>query len=221
MAEPNSGSLADDLARIEAKLDRLDARLAPLAPVLDAAPAAVAVAGDTFDEYARAVGDLDDRLRAGLALIERLTEPATLRRMQALLDLVESAPDAVAMLADSFDETARAMADQGIDLAEIVPSLTAALTMHLKLAQDPRVRSLVESPELFDAALGSLTSATRAVANASRAPARPLGPLALLSALRDPDVQVALGFAVDVARRFGATPDEVSRSPMHLNASTP
>jgi hypothetical protein len=117
---PNSPSSLDALARIEAKLDRLEHRLA------------------RFDA------------------------------------LAESMPGLLAMIGDSFDEYAREQAEQGVDVELIMRNFGRTLEALLRLMANPK------GP-----------------------PSAPIGVFGLLRELRDPDVQRALGFAVDVARSFG------------------
>lgn len=201
---PIAGARGDALARIEAKLDRIEARLAVLDPLLDAGPGLIAMAGDTFDEWARDVGDADERMKKAFALLERMTRPAVLDQLETLLELVESAPGAVAMIGDSFDEFARNAAEHGVELDKVVPEIAKVVEASLKLIGDEHVQQLLASDLLLPEAVEALGQAARALANAQRAPERRLGPLGAFFAMREPEVQRAVGFAIDVARRFGA-----------------
>ena len=219
MTVPNSppSGQAGALERIEAQLGRIEARLAKLDPLLEAAPGLVAIAGDTFDEFARETGDLDERIKGALKLLERLSRPQTLAQVNALVDIAESLPGLVAIAGDSFDEFARNAAERGVPLHRVVPELVRVLELGLQLLGNEQIQQLLESDLLLPGAIEALGQAARAMAHAQRAPEQPMGMFAMFSAMREPEVQRALGFAVDVARRFGANADFAALSA----ASTP
>jgi uncharacterized protein YjgD (DUF1641 family) len=198
---PNQAEL---LQRIDARLERIEQRLAKLDPLLEAAPGLVAVLGDTFDEFSDQVGDLDERVRAALHLLERATRPKTLKQLEAALDIVESAPGLVAMLGDSFDEFATSLAERGVPLDQIVPELVKSLELLIDLLTNEQVRQLLASDLLLPNAITALGTAARALAVAQHTRTEPLGLLGALRAMSEPEVQRAVGFALDVARRFGA-----------------
>lgn len=192
----------DTLARIEAKLDRVEQRLARFDALLEQAPGMLALAGDTFDEVAGEL-DLDARSRAAARVLERLSRPATLARVEQLLDLSEQLPGLLALIGDSLDEFARDQSERGVDVELVMHNFGRTLDALLRLIGSEQLRRLLESDLLLPGAIESLGEAARALANAQRGSVHPLGPFGLLRALRDPDVQHALGFAIDVARRFG------------------
>ena len=195
------------LERIDARLERIEARLAKLdpllGPLLDAAPGALAMLGDTFDEFSNELGDLDERLRAGLRLLERATRPQTLAQLEAAIELLDAMPGAVAMLGDSFDELAREAAARGVPLERIVPELGRTIAVLLDLLTQEQIQQLLSSDLLLPNAIEALATAARALAVTQYSGTEPLGLFGALAAMREPEVQRALGFALDVARRFG------------------
>jgi hypothetical protein len=214
------GGQAELLERIDARLERIEARLAKLDPLLDAAPGLVAILGDTFDEAARELGDLDDRLRAALALLERATRPNTLAQLEAGFELLESAPGLIAILGDTFDEFARAAAARGLELERIVPELGRALESVLGLLTHEQIQELLESDLLLPSAIEVLSTAARSLAAASQAPVTKVGLFGALGALRQPEVQRALGFTLDIARRFGTSIDRAALPPASQATAT-
>lgn len=200
-------SQAELLERIDARLERIEGRLAQLDPLLDAAPGLLATLGDGFDEFATELGDLDERVRAALRLLERVTRPQTLAQLEAGLDLLESLPGLLAVLGDSFDEFASQAAARGLPLERVVPELGRALESMWKLLTNEQVQQLLESDLLLPGTIEVLGTAARALAVAHQAPTPSLGLFGALAALREPEVQSALGFAIDVARRFGTNID--------------
>jgi hypothetical protein len=196
------------LARIDARLEHIEARLAKLDPLIDGAPGLLALAGDSFDELAHGLGDLDDRVRAAVRLAERVTRPDTLAQLYAALDLLESLPGLLAMAGDAFDEFANDAAARGIPLDQIVPELRRAFEAMLQLLASKQITAL-----LLPDTIATLGTAARAMAAATRAPETKLGLLGALKALREPEVQRAVGFAVDLARRFGTNVDQLQLPP--------
>jgi hypothetical protein len=196
------GGPSDALARIEAKLDRLEHRLARFDALLEQAPGMLALAGDTFDEVAGEL-ELDTRARAAARVLERLSRPDTLARIEQLLMLSEQLPGLLALLGDSLDEFAREQGERGVDVELVMHNLGRTFDALLRLIGSEQLRGLLESDILLPGAIEALGEAARALANTQRSNPAPLGAWALLRELRDPDIQRSLGFVVDVARRFG------------------
>ena len=139
------------LARLNSLATRLEHALDVLEPTIalaQQAPLMIATAVDTFDALVaegREHGiDVDQRLRDGLRMLERLSAPDTMRALNTLLDRLPT-------------------------LAALAPLVD-------------------DAPALLD--------------NARRA-TRPLGLLGTLGALREPNVQAAVGLAVSTARLVG------------------
>jgi uncharacterized protein YjgD (DUF1641 family) len=203
----SSGSQAALLERIDARLERIEARLALLDPLIGAAPGLLALAGDTVDGFARELGDLDERLRALVALAERISRPDTLAQLHAALDLLDSSPSLLAIAVDAFDELAREAAARGLALERIVPELGRAIETALRMLSSGHVQHLLDSDLLTPGAIEAVGKAARALATAGQGPEAKLGLFGVLGALREPEVQRAVGFAIDVARRFGTNTD--------------
>lgn len=145
------------------------------------------------------------------ALRARLEEPQTAAALNTLLDHVDllavmvtaldgfiGRSDAIVeTLADAVTElrTTASNADlPAVDVKGLVNSAAAAAPtakMALDQLSDPRTAEVV-------------TQLSTAVNEAGRSrAAAPNGPLALLRALKDPDVSRALGFMLQVAKAFG------------------
>ena len=85
--------IAQSLGRIEERLSRLESAVARAESAASHAGPAVAAAVDTFDDLvaglqARGI-DIDERLATTLGVAERLTSPAALGAVSALLDRTE------------------------------------------------------------------------------------------------------------------------------------
>lgn len=99
-------AVADPLAAIEARLERIERMLSPLSQALSAAPGGTAVAADMLDEWARRDGQMDARVRGLGELLTRLTEPATLRTLSETVQQVQGLQGLLATAADAVDELA-------------------------------------------------------------------------------------------------------------------
>ncbi|HJL00942.1 MAG TPA: DUF1641 domain-containing protein [Polyangiaceae bacterium LLY-WYZ-15_(1-7)] len=204
--KPNGSPPADlhtTLRRIDERLARLEAALEPVAELTAQAPALVATAGDIADEWASDLGDVDERVRALGDVLERLTRPQTLASLRKVVDLAESAPDLIATLGDVLDETMAEAAEQGLELTHLVDDAKRLTIGLLKLTTSPELRALLDSGMLDPKALMTLGAAARSVANASDVEPPKVGLFGAMRALRDGDVQRAVGFVLKVAGGFG------------------
>ncbi|MEY4580699.1 MAG: hypothetical protein RL701_5402 [Pseudomonadota bacterium] len=151
-------ALLDGLARLESRLARIEQHIERVAELERAAPALFAAATDSFDDAARALAqdgiDLEERKRAGLALLERLTRPATF----AVLDKL-------------FDEL-------------------------------PVIESWLDTRNV-GSGVGEMLSCAGEALRAAQNEQASVGVLGLLRALSEAGVQRSLGFAVSFARQFG------------------
>jgi hypothetical protein len=201
-------------------MDRLD-QIEELAALADRLPAVVATTADTLDDALTRAADrgvvLDERAREGLRLLEQLTEPQTAQALSAvlgradqlddLMQLVDRAPDAIAAVVDMLDaEVAKAYA-QGHSPEETLRQTVGALGRLGELFRTDEFQALLDSGVLDPEALnvvGSLGAAlvdTQKEAKRGQTPQR--GLFGLVGALRDPDVQHALGFLTRFAKKFG------------------
>lgn len=221
---PADGSdLAARLEELESRLARLEGALDRLTSALGQLPAAVASFTDFVDELDRAGFDLNGRVQGSLRVLERLTEPETLQHLERLLErvsalapLVESARHAPELLAagvDVIDEWMGRLADSGIDVDERARILAQALerltspealdVLRTLFSRSDVIRGFLDSGVLDPEPLAVVGKAGEGLAQTAKVSPPPVGPMALWKALRDPDVQRSLGFAIHFARVFG------------------
>lgn len=147
-------------------------------------------------------GTLDPVL-AALTRIERRLE--AVERVACAIapsaELAQTLPGAVAVLIDTFDGVAARLGEAGVNLDERMRSVGTAL----EVATAPRavagLTALVESRLLEPSSLATVSQLASALAE--HGSHEPVGMWGALRALRDPDVQRALGFLLAVARQFG------------------
>ena len=208
-----AGHVAELLGQLLERMDRIEQHLAKADALASEAPALLAMATDTIDglyrDAAKAGIDIDERLKVGLHALERLTEPATLRALAGLSEqlvtleqLARQAPGFAAMTVDMIDELYAAASRQGVDIEGTVRQGLTALRNLLILMQSDEMKALMSSGVLDPKTLQVMGAAAHALVSAQREPRR-AGPMALLGALFNRDVQRSLGFALNFAERFG------------------
>lgn len=207
-------------AALSQLMDRLD-QIEELAAVADQLPGVAAATVDTLDDALTRAANrgvvLDERAREGLRLLEALTEPATADALRSivgrteqlddLLRLADHAPDAIATVVDVMDaEIGKAYA-RGYSPEETLRQTVGALGRLGELFRTDEFQALLDSGVLDPEALrvvGSLGAAlvdTQKEAERGRTPQQ--GLFGLVGALRDPDVQHAIGFLTQFAKKFG------------------
>jgi uncharacterized protein YjgD (DUF1641 family) len=205
---------------LTALMDRLD-RLEQLAELADQLPDAAMVTVDSIDDALTRAAErgvvVDERAREGLMLLEKMTEPETAAALGAVLDraehlerlsaLAEDAPDAIATVVDILDAEYAKAAQKGYDPEQILRQAFSSLSRLSELFQSDEFEALLDSgvldPEALQAvgSLGSALVESQKEAQKGEIPKR--GIFGLFGALRDPDVQHAIGFITTFAKKFG------------------
>lgn len=220
-AAASDPAVAELLARLDVRLARLESVAARLEGMGDDARALAATASDIADETAARIGDVDARLRGLTQVAERFSRPETLRQLEQLADLLDSAPKLGATMVDAFDEVVAAAAAEGVD-PEAVVKLGKDLFVNLaRLATHPDVKALLDSGMLDARAVAVLGEAARAIAEAGRQPTPRVGLLGTLRALGRGDIQRAVGFLMEVAGRFGGSLDRAAALPQSTASTSP
>ncbi|MEI2611558.1 MAG: DUF1641 domain-containing protein [Candidatus Promineifilaceae bacterium] len=186
----------------------LVAKLDQLMALADQAPGMVAMAGDAVDEMmgrAAAHGvDVEQRLKAALALAEKLTDPERMAKLEQLLALADQAPAMLAMMGDVADDVATRFDIQGRIQAGagLVDKATQPATVE-KLSEMFDVLLEAESGMLNPQAVRTLGRMAQAMVASQQTPPPQVGLFGLLKAINDPDLQRALGFLMQFGRQFG------------------
>jgi uncharacterized protein YjgD (DUF1641 family) len=205
---------------LTALLDRLD-RLEQLAALADQVPDAAMITVDSIDEALTRAAErgvvLDERAQEGLVLLEKMTEPDTAQALGAVLDRAEhlerlselaaSAPDVIATVVDMLDAEYARAAEKGYDPERLLRQTIGSLGRLGELFQSDEFEALLDSgvldPEALEA-VGSLGSAlVESQKEAQRGETPQRGFFGVIGALRDPDVQRAIGFVMSFAKKFG------------------
>ncbi|MDG1874394.1 MAG: DUF1641 domain-containing protein [Mariniblastus sp.] len=185
---------------------------------------AVATGTDVVDEklaFALKSGiDVDARLTGVGHLIEKISEPSTLAALAKLIDclpqlaklaeVADEIPNIVATVGDVLDNHQQRCSQQGIDVEKAISNgLHAALLLGSQVEPDQvqRIADLLTSDAFNQPTINVVDNAAQSLAHAQQAvaesPSTGVGMLGLLSALRDPEIQRSLAFAVEFGKCFG------------------
>ena len=190
---------------------------------------AIATGTDFVDEKAsRAAGsgiEVDQRLQSLGRLFEKVTEPSTLSALNKFVDqlphlarlaeLVQQLPGVVGTIGDIVDDYQLRCESRGIDFEKALTNGLNALLYVGSQVEDEHLRRIGDllGSDIFnphalnvvDNAAKSLNTAQQEVCGSS---ADRVGLFGLLGALRDPQIQRSLAFAIQFGKCFGNNIDQ-------------
>ena len=190
---------------------------------------AVATGADVVDEkVSEAVHsgiDVDERINGLAHLLEKLSEPSTVIALGQLLDnlpqlaqlakIANEMPNILATAGDVLDGYQERCAAKGIDVEKALANgMQAALWLGSNVENDHlrRIGDLLGSEILNSHAVSAVDNAARSLTNAqqsvSEATQKRIGMFGLLGALRNPEIQRSLAFAVQFGKCFGKNLDQ-------------
>ena len=189
---------SESLQRLVTRLPRLEKTVQLVERSLDLVDAAAQESG--FGE----LESLREPAVSGLRLLHKATQPENLHALEVVLEL---APD----LARFAEPVLRRMTEmRHEDVSEMMELLITPRMLDLARELDSKhddLKALLEAVSLEPGTIKLLRAAQGATASAASAPQRPVGVWGLWKALRDPDVQRALGLGVTLAGELSARLD--------------
>lgn len=223
--------MIDQETSLEQRLERIEQKLDRLSSLTEEAPVMMSMATDSVDELmtrARHKGiDVDDRMRDGLHLLGRLSEPEVNRALHSLVDFVEQAPGLMSMAADSVDEEILKGNQGSVRLDDRIAGIRHLL---IKLTEPEMVEKLDDLMKLADQAPGMtamvvdsvdeflrnnaaivdpaniefLKKVSEALSEAQREPTKRVkGIFSFYRAINNSDNQRSLGFLLNVLKKLG------------------
>lgn len=189
---------------------------------------AIAAGADFVDDQAARAGDsgvaVDERLSGLTKLFGKLSEPATISVLSELLEqlpqfaqlakMAAELPKLLAIIGDVVEEYQQKFAADGIDVEKALTNgLNAVLYLGSEIDHErlQRIGGLLSSEILnpnainvIDNAVNSLNTAQTETCGESK---DRIGIFGMLAALRDPQVQRSLAFAVEFGKCFGKNLD--------------
>lgn len=103
MKQPNTST---DV--LDARLERIESMLESIQGPARQLPDLAAIAADSFDDAMNQASaeniDVEERLKAGIQLLVRLSRPETIAGIEAAIDAMDKGPGLVSIAADSLDD---------------------------------------------------------------------------------------------------------------------
>ncbi len=192
--------------------------------VEDAVAAGVDIVDEKVASAVQSGVDVDARLTGLGQLFEKLSEPSTLTALGELLEnlpqlarlskLANEMPNILATIGDVIDSQQQRCAAQGIDVEKAIGNgVHAALFLgsHVDSEHLQRIGDLLGSdifnPHAVSVVDNAAKSLTNAQENICESPSKRIGMWGLLGALRDPEIQRSLAFAIQFGKCFGKNLD--------------
>lgn len=201
------------VGRLLDRIDALEAAVTRLTDLVEQAPAIVETVTNVADDTVRRAAvrgvDVDERVRSGLELLERLSEPETVATMNRLMDVAAQSEGMIASVGDMFDETARHLELDGRARAggRLLERATRSDTVD-QLGSMFDTMLDAERGMLNPGAVDALGVAAQSLVAARTAPPRKATVWQLLRSGRDPQVQRALGFLLEFGEQFARRLDQ-------------
>lgn len=127
---------------------------------IDQAPGMVSMVADIADSTVRSASekgvDIDERLRAALAIAEKLTAPSMVKKINTLVDAADQTSGMVSMTVDIIDDTVRTAANKGVDINE---RLNSALVLAEKLTAPQVVEQINGMLDMMNQSSGLIAMA--------------------------------------------------------------
>ncbi|RMF27626.1 MAG: DUF1641 domain-containing protein [Bacteroidetes bacterium] len=228
----NEPATLQTLEKLLQRLDTIEKAVEDLGVLMSRLPGMVAMTTDMVDETFREASargvDLDERMKILLGLLERVSDPATVEKLEGALRLADQAPGMAAMTVDMVDETFREASARGVDLDERMKILLGLL----ERVSDPATVEKLEAAlqfadrapgiaamtvDMVDEAMGdlarkgldlnqigqALSALGLALSNAQAQPSTRMSLWKTIGALKDPDRQKAMGFLMTLLKELG------------------
>lgn len=218
----SSAKIYEIMTQILHRLDSLEKSASNVEAIAGKLPAVMSITTDAVDEfYANAVSsgiDMDDRLKNGLKLLVQLTEPKAMKALSLLLEkmdslepllkTLDSLPNTLAVIVDSFDEMYKNAARSGVDIESLMKQASDTALMLNELLKSDELKALMNSGVLNPKTVYMVGQAGCALANCKDDQPERVGIIGLLKAICNRDLQRAVGFLVRFGKRFGHLLDD-------------
>lgn len=201
---PESAQESQILQRLLEKVESIEKKLEKVTPLIEKGETMTAIFTDSLDEGIRnSVPNMEERLSAVFSLVNKLSDPAMIEKLNQLIELSDRLPGLISMVTDSVDESIMNATKNGLRPDAIFSTLADFTAQLSKLTQSGQLKDLINSG-IFDAGtLQVVAKAGKAMTSAQKGPVENLGLFGMMRALRDPDVQHAAGFLVAFGKQFG------------------
>lgn len=215
-----SDKILEALERIEGRLDKIENRIDAIENFTSVAKMdglnTLSILADSFDEYCapndQARRDMANRIEHVVHIIDKLTQSNAINTLELLIEKspelasaieqLEALPQVMSIFADSFDEFFRYAKDNGLDVTSFSENFSKFSVKMLTLFESESFNKLLDSGIVDPKAVVTVGAMGESLAHTTK-DVRPIGPIGVLAAMFDPEVQKATGFLVDFAKHFG------------------
>ena len=221
------------LNRLLSRLDRYEHMMDRMESWMQQGPGMMSMITDVADDSIRAASDrgvdIESRMGYVFQLLETLTAPETVKKLEGAVALADQLPGLVSMFTDIVDEGVHQAGERGVHIESRIQNALAAaekLTSPEIVKQlDTLVQLVNQAPGLIamtvdmideghqqlmergggvdPEALQILVKMGNAISQAKDQPIEKRGPWGLLMASRHPDLQKAFGFLINFGKNFG------------------
>ena len=223
------------LNRLLLRIDTLEQSVDRLSSLMEQGPGMVSMVTDMADEAMHSAGesgvDVETRIGSLLHLLNRLTQPQTMAKLEGLLALTDQLPGMASMFTDLVDEQIHQAREKGVDFesrlqtaSTLLSKLTSPqmagqldqlmaladqgpglLAMLVDMVDDSMQSELTEQAKnmLNPKALAVLGKTGDALIKTQKEEIPKVGMRGLFRALKNEDMQRAMGFLVNFGKNFG------------------
>ncbi len=183
------------------------ARLDSLLAMAEQAPGLAAMTADIMDGAYRQAAqngvDIDARMRAGLEIAEKLTSPDMVAKLNSAIDIANQGPGLAAMAVDVIDDAYQQAVVHGTDPEQLIRQSVMVVSRLAELLESGEVNNLLDSGIIAPEAVTVIGSTAQALIESRAEPPQKVGLFGMLTAMRDPDMQRAIGFLMSFGKQFG------------------
>jgi uncharacterized protein YjgD (DUF1641 family) len=212
-----SDKILEALERIEGRLDKIENRIDAIENFAKVDGLnTLSILTDSIDEYCapndQARRNMAERLEHVVHIIDQLTQTNAINTLELLIEKapqlsaaieqLEALPQVMSIFADSFDEFFRYAQTHGLDVTGFSENFSKFSVKMLTLFESGNFNKLLDSGIVDPEAIVTVGAMGESLAHSTKK-VGPIGPVGIVKALFDPEVQKAAGFLVDFAKHFG------------------
>ena len=154
----NDEDTAKGITHVLQRMSTLEKAIEKLSSLMEQGPGMVSMMTDMVDDGVRQAANrginVDEHLQAGVQMLERLTQPAMVQKLNNLMDFADQAPGLLSMTVDVLDDGIKQAHQKGINIDE---RLNTALDIAEKLTAPQMLEKLDKVLQLADQAPGLLS----------------------------------------------------------------
>lgn len=212
-----SDKMLEALERIESRLSKIEGRIDAIESFAKTDGLnTLSILTDSFDEYCapndQARRSMADRLEHITRILDHITKSDAINTIEMLIEKapaissaieqMEALPHVMSIFADSFDEFFKYAQTHGLDITSFSENFSKFSVKMLTLFESGNFNKLLDSGIVDPEAIVTVGAMGESLAHSTKR-IKPVGPLGVMAAMFDPEVQKATGFLIDFAKHFG------------------